>query len=149
MRQSGNERTRRWGPEKSARSQYAACQGKVVAVHDDAFAAEVLKSEAPVVVDFWATWCMPCQVMGGLMSELTKECAGRIRVMKMNVEENRETAQRLSIRSIPTVLFFKEGRPVDQVVGLMPKNDLAEKFERLLSANEDTGPSAVSSGESA
>ena len=105
--------------------------GKVVALYDESFEDEVLKSDLPVVIDFWATWCMPCQVMGGLMSELAKEYSEQVKVFKMNVDQCRGTAQAFGIRSIPTVLFFKNGEAVDHVVGLMPKDELAKKFERV------------------
>jgi len=106
--------------------------GRVVSVYDDTFEAEVLRSDLPVVVDFWASWCMPCQVMSGLMNELAKEYGGRIKVLKMNVDESRNTAAHFGIRSIPTVLFFRDGRKVGEIVGLLHKNDLALKFDRLL-----------------
>lgn len=105
--------------------------GKVNAIFDEDFEMEVLKSELPVVVDFWATWCMPCQVMGGLMSELAKEYAEKVKVFKMNVDQCRGTAQTFGIRSIPTVICFYDGKPIDQVVGLLPKDELAQRFERL------------------
>lgn len=106
--------------------------GKVSAIYDDEFEIKVLKSDRPVVVDFWATWCRPCQVMSGLVNEVAKEYASRINVFKMNVDQCRATAQTFGIRSIPTVLFFCNGKPVDQVVGLIPKDELVKKFARLL-----------------
>ncbi|UCE20524.1 MAG: thioredoxin [Gemmatimonadota bacterium] len=105
-------------------------------MYDDNFEAEVLKSDLPVVVDFWATWCRPCQVMSGLMSELAKEYAGRVNVYKMNVDQCRGTAQAFGIRSIPTVILFKSGAAVDRVVGLMPKDELAKKFDALCGLRE-------------
>jgi thioredoxin len=117
---------------KIFKSKSESRSGKVVPIHDDVFEDEVLKSDLPVVVDFWATWCMPCQVMGGLMSELAKEYSERVRVFKMNVDQCRGTAQAFGIRSIPTVIFFKNGKAVDHAVGLMPKDELAKKFERIL-----------------
>lgn len=119
--------------------------GKVRPVYDDTFEAEVLKSDVPVVVDFWATWCMPCQVMSGLMSELARENAGQICVLKMNVDQCRVTAQAFGIRSIPTILFFHNGKPVDQVVGLMPKNELAKKFEQMCRLGEESKTSTSAS----
>lgn len=111
--------------------------GKVNPLYDDTFEAEVLKSELPVVVDFWATWCMPCQVMSGLMSELAREYAGRVNVFKMNVDQCRGTSQAFGIRSIPTVIFLKGGKAVDQVTGLMPKDALAKKFDALCDLCEE------------
>ena len=115
------------GPEKP---------GKVNAIFDEDYEMEVMKSDLPVVVDFWATWCMPCQVMGGLMSELAKEYAEKVKVFKMNVDQCRETAQSFGIRSIPTVIFFHHGKPVDQVVGLLPKDELMRKFDALYNVME-------------
>ena len=106
--------------------------GKVIALYDENFEDEVLRGDLPVVVDFWATWCMPCQVMGGLMTELAKEYANRVKVFKMNVDQCRRTAQAFGIRSIPTVVFFSKGKAMDHVVGLVPKNDLVNKFEHLI-----------------
>ncbi len=106
--------------------------GKVITVYDDTFEAEVLRNNLPVVVDFWASWCMPCQVMSGLMSELAKEYADKIKVAKMNVDQCMNTAQAFGICSIPTVIFFSNGKVVDQVVGLMPKGDLIRRFDRLI-----------------
>ncbi len=120
--------------------------GKIVTVYDDSFEAEVLKSDIPVVVDFWATWCMPCQVMGGLMSELAREYAGHVKVCKINVDECRATAQTYNIRSIPTIILFKNGKPLEQITGLVPKNGLIERFERFCLAKEETDNSASHSG---
>ena len=106
--------------------------GKVAAVFDNTFEDEVLKSHLPVVVDFWASWCMPCQVMSGLLNELAKEYANRVKVLKMNVDQNRSYPGQLQIRSIPTVFFFKDGSIVDKVVGVLPKSALTQKFDRLL-----------------
>jgi thioredoxin 1 len=112
--------------------------GKVNAICDEDFETEVLRSDLPVVVDFWATWCMPCQVMSGLMSELAKEYAEKVNVFKMNVDQCRGTAGIFGIRSIPTVLFFKDGKPVDQVVGLLPKDELAKKFDAIFNLQDGT-----------
>lgn len=113
--------------------------GKVVAVYDDTFTSEVLNSDMPVAADFWATWCMPCQVMGGLMSELAREFAGRIKVCKINVDQCRATAQSYNIRSIPTIILFRNGKPVDHIAGLIPKNALTEKFESMCGSGTPPG----------
>ncbi len=86
----------------------------------------------PLVVDFWATWCGPCRMVGPIISELAKEYDGRIVVGKCDVEENEELAVEFGIRNIPTVLFFKNGAVVDKLVGAVPKQTFAEKFEALL-----------------
>ena len=94
---------------------------------------EQLKGGAqPLVVDFWATWCGPCRMLAPIISELAKEYDGRIVVGKCDVEENEELAVEFGIRNIPTVLFFKNGAVVDKLVGAVPKQKFAEKFEALL-----------------
>ena len=94
---------------------------------------ESLKNgEQPLVVDFWATWCGPCRMVGPVISELAEEYDGRITVGKCDVEENEEMAQEFGIRNIPTVLFFKGGEMVDKVVGAVNKSKLDEKFQALL-----------------
>ena len=90
------------------------------------------KSELPLVVDFWATWCGPCRMVGPIISELAKEYDGRITVGKCDVEDNEELAAAFGIRNIPTILFFKGGQVVDKIVGAQPKAKLQEKFEALL-----------------
>ena len=94
---------------------------------------ESLKSGAePLVVDFWATWCGPCRMVGPVVSELAKEYDGKITVGKCDVEENEDLAMEFGIRNIPTILFFKGGQVVDKIVGAQSKAKLQEKFEALL-----------------
>ena len=94
---------------------------------------ESLKNgELPLVVDFWATWCGPCRALGPVLSELAKEYDGKIVVGKCDVEENDDLAAAYGVMSVPTLLFFKNGEPVEKKVGAMPKNKLKELFERLL-----------------
>jgi thioredoxin 1 len=93
-----------------------------VEVTDANFDAEVIKSEVPVIVDFWAEWCAPCRMVTPLLEEIAQDYAGRIKVAKLNVDDNREIATRFDIMSIPTVLLFREGEPVKQVVGALPKD---------------------------
>jgi thioredoxin 1 len=88
--------------------------------------------EQPLVVDFWATWCGPCRMVGPVISELAEEYDGRVVVGKCDVEENEEMAQEFGIRNIPTILFFKGGQVVDKIVGAQSKAKLQEKFEALL-----------------
>jgi thioredoxin len=105
--------------------------GKPMETTDETFDADVLNSELPVLLDFWSPTCMPCQVMGGLLRELGPEYAGRVKVYKLNVAENQQTAARFHIRSIPTLVFLKNGRIIDQVVGLMPMDLLRQKLDKL------------------
>lgn len=93
---------------------------------------EVLAQNALVVVDFSATWCGPCRMLAPIVDELADEYAGRIFVAKADVEEAVESAERFGIRSVPTILFFKNGEKVDQTIGAMPRAKLVDRFEALL-----------------
>ncbi len=103
-------------------------------VSDSNFEDEVIKSEMPVLVDFWAEWCAPCRMVAPVLEELAQEYAGRVKVAKLNVDANRETAARYDIMSIPTVILFKDGQVAKQVVGALPKESLV----RELQLGEDT-----------
>lgn len=96
------------------------------------FEEEVLKAAQPVLVDFWAPWCGPCRSMAPIIEELAGEFAGRAKVAKVNVDENRELAARYGVMSIPTLVFFKDGKVVEQIVGFTPKGVLVKKLEELL-----------------
>jgi thioredoxin 1 len=106
--------------------------GKPMPVTDESFQKEVLESEIPVVVDFWSTRCPPCQVMGGLLDEIGPDYVGRVRILKLNVDQNPKTAMQYRVRSIPTVFFFNQGKPVDRIVGLLPLNPLRAKMDSLI-----------------
>lgn len=99
---------------------------------DGDFDEQVLKSEIPVVVDFWAEWCMPCKFVAPVLEEVSEEYSGKVKVGKVDVDANQSTAARYMIRSIPTVLFFKDGKVVDQAVGAKPKAEIVAKLEALL-----------------
>jgi thioredoxin len=105
--------------------------GKPVETSDETFETDVLKSELPVVVDFWSPVCMPCQVMSGLLREVGPEYAGRVNICKLDVPQNTETAMRFHIRSVPTLLFVKNGRMADQTAGLIPIDTLRNKLDKL------------------
>ncbi len=108
-----------------------AGDAKYVTVTDANFDAEVLKSDLPVLVDFWATWCGPCRIIAPVIEELAVELNGVAKITKMDVDHNPQTAMNFGIRSIPTLLFFKNGTVVDQLVGVAPKKVLLSKLEAL------------------
>jgi thioredoxin 1 len=99
---------------------------------DDNFESEVIKADKPVLVDFWAVWCTPCQMVSPIVEEIAKDYADRLKVGKVNVDQNSKTASQYGIMSIPSLLFFKEGKVVDQVIGALPKEHLKEKVDKIL-----------------
>ena len=104
----------------------------VFEVSDATFDQEVLKSEQPVLVDFWAVWCGPCKAIAPIVDGLAAAFAGKLKVAKVNVDENGATPSRYGVRGIPSLLFFKGGNVVDQVVGYIPQHEIEEKVKRLL-----------------
>jgi thioredoxin 1 len=105
-----------------------------VTLTKDNFDREVLKSHQPILVDFWADWCGPCHRIAPMIEELATEFAGRAKVGKLNVDQHTPVAAQFGIRSIPTLLFFRDGKVVDQVVGVAPKRVLTDKLDALLQA---------------
>ncbi|HKS67266.1 MAG TPA: thioredoxin [Candidatus Acidoferrales bacterium] len=104
----------------------------IQAVSDANFQADVIEASKtqPVIVDFWADWCRPCHMLSPTVEEIAREQAGKIKVVKLNVDENTNTPPRYNIRGIPTLLFFKGGQVADQVVGAVPKEQILKVIER-------------------
>jgi thioredoxin 1 len=103
-----------------------------VAVTDATFNEIVLKSANPVLVDFWATWCRPCQMVAPILEEMTQEYTGKLTIAKLDVDQNQVTAQKYRVMSIPTMIIFKEGKPVANIVGFKPKDKLKQELDSAL-----------------
>lgn len=100
-----------------------------IEVKDDSFATEIESHAGLAVVDFWATWCAPCRMIAPMVEQLAVDYAGQVKVAKLDVDNNQKTAMKFNVRSIPTILFFKDGKLVDQVVGAVPRQTLEAKFK--------------------
>jgi len=101
-------------------------------VTDDNFDAEIMNSELPAMVDFWAEWCGPCRMVGPVVEELANEYQGKIKVAKMDVDKNRQTPARFGIRNIPTLILFKGGEVANTIVGAHPKSSIEDELKKLL-----------------
>ncbi len=103
-----------------------------VAVTDSTFDEVVLKATNPVLVDFWATWCRPCQMVAPILEELTKEYGSKLTIAKLDVDQNQQTAQKYHVMSIPTMIVFKGGQPIKNIVGFKPKETLKQELDAAL-----------------
>ncbi len=104
----------------------------VVIFQDGTWDAEVLKSDKPVLVDFWATWCGPCKAIAPVVDEIAKDFKGKVKVGKLDVDQNQQVAGKYGIRSIPTLLVFKGGRVVDTIIGQVPKSKLTDALNKIV-----------------
>ncbi len=103
-------------------------------VTTDTWEKEVMNSAGLVMIDFWAVWCGPCRIVAPTVEELSKEYSGKVKIMKLNTDENPDIASKFKIMGIPTLMFFKDGQKVDQVVGAVPKPQLKAKIDSLLTS---------------
>lgn len=106
----------------------------VITLNDSNFDQEVLKSDIPVLVDFWAAWCGPCRMVAPIIEELSSEYSGRVKFAKLDVDANPQKAGQYNIRSIPNMIVFKNGRPVDAIIGAMPKAAIAQRLEAAIAS---------------
>jgi thioredoxin 1 len=102
------------------------------AVSDDTFEAEVLKSNLPVLIDFWAPWCAPCRAIAPVVADLAREYEGKLKVVKMNVDDNPRTPQRYGVRGIPNLILFQGGQVKEQIVGAVPKTQLVRAITQVV-----------------
>jgi thioredoxin 1 len=107
-------------------------------VDESSWDAEVLRASGLVMVDFWAVWCGPCQMVAPIVDELAGEYAGKLKVMKLNTDENPEIAGRYQVMSIPTIVFFKNGQPAEKLIGARPKRQFKEIIDTLLTQSSAT-----------
>lgn len=103
-----------------------------MSVTDSDFAKEVIESTIPVVVDFWATWCGPCQAMGPVVDAIAGEYAGKVKILKLNVDENQATPAKYGVRGIPTLILFNKGEVVDRLVGSQPKSSVEDLLKKVI-----------------
>jgi thioredoxin 1 len=108
--------------------------GKPVTVTDADFEREVIQADVPVVVDFWAPWCAPCRVVGPILDKLSSEYEGRLKVAKVNTDEEVNWATKFGIQGIPTIIMFKDGQEVDRMVGSRPESAYKSAFDKLLAS---------------
>ena len=105
---------------------------KPITITDENFASEVINSTEPVLIDFWATWCGPCKMIAPIVEELANEFSGKIKIGKLDVDNNQQTSIEYGVRSIPTLLIFKDGKVRDTIIGAVPKSNIVQKLNAVL-----------------
>jgi thioredoxin 2 len=118
--------------------------GKPIAVTDATFAAEIERSPIPVLLDMWAPWCGPCHMVAPVIEQLATEMAGRVRIAKLNIDENPITTRRFNVMSIPTLLVLKNGQEIDRIVGVQPKSEIIRRLESAIARGAAASGSASS-----
>jgi thioredoxin 1 len=116
---------------------------KPIEITDSTYQNEVIESDKPVLVDFWAPWCGPCRMVGPILEEIAAEEEGRIKIVKMNVDENHVYASQLGVFNIPTMILFKDGQQVDKIVGAMPKTQLLNRLDPHLDSGAQAADSVI------
>ena len=104
----------------------------LVEITDDNFETEVINSDKPVLIDFWAVWCGPCKLIAPIVEELSTEYDGKVKIGKLDVDSNQQTSIKFGVRSIPTLLLFKEGKLKETIIGAVPKKNIVEKLDALI-----------------
>ena len=105
---------------------------EIVELSDSSFEGEVIKSDKPVLVDFWAPWCGPCRILAPIVEEIAESYTGKLKVGKLNVDDNQEITMRYRIRSIPTLILFKNGQALDQIIGAVPKTEIEKVVKKAI-----------------
>ncbi len=105
---------------------------KTITITDDNFDEEVVKSDKPVLIDFWATWCGPCKMIAPIVEELVDEYEGKAKIGKLDVDNNQQTAIKFGVRSIPTILIFKDGKLKDTIIGAVPKGQIVQRLNSAI-----------------
>jgi len=109
---------------------------KTIVLNDDSLESEVLNSGIPVLVDFWAEWCGPCRALAPVIEEIAEDCGGKLKVGKLNVDENPGAPSAYDVRSIPTLIVFKDGAVLDRIVGALPKNHITDLVDSVVELRE-------------